>query len=66
MRRKTFDALLTTTGLVLASVLLMAAGLLTWGSYFVNDQVSTQLTAQKIFFPAAGSESLQIRPSSPS
>ncbi|MCW2778831.1 MAG: hypothetical protein JWN17_2576, partial [Frankiales bacterium] len=39
MRRKTFDALLTAGGLVLAAVLLIAGGLLTWGSHFVADQV---------------------------
>ena len=59
MRRKTFDALLTTGGLVVAVVLLVAGGLLTWGSQFVGDQVRTQLTAQKIMFPAAGSKGLQ-------
>jgi hypothetical protein len=58
MRRKTFDALLTTGGLVLAAVLLIAGGLLTWGSTFVHDQVHSQLADQKIFFPAANSDSL--------
>jgi hypothetical protein len=58
MRRKTFDALLTAGGLMLAVVLLVAGGLLGWAHNFVNDQVSTQLTAQKIFIPAAGSEAL--------
>lgn len=58
MRRKTFDALLTAGGLVLAIALLIAGGLLTWGHNFVTDQVRTQLSAQKIFIPAAGSESL--------
>jgi len=54
MRRKTFDAILTAGGLVLAVVLLISGGLLTWGNTFVNDQVRTQLSAQKIFFPPAG------------
>jgi hypothetical protein len=58
MRRKTFDAILTAGGLMLAVVLLVAGGLLAWGHSFVSDQVSTQLTAQKIFIPAAGSEAL--------
>jgi hypothetical protein len=58
MRRKTLDALLTTAGLVLAVVLAVAGGLLTWGSNFVENQVHDQLAAQKIFFPPAGSESL--------
>jgi hypothetical protein len=59
MRRKTFDALLTSAGLVLAVVLVIAGGLLLWAHSFVNDQVQTQLSAQKIFFPKAGSEPLQ-------
>jgi hypothetical protein len=58
MRRKTFDAILTAGGLVLAVVLLVAGGLLTWGSSFVSGQVHDQLAAQKIFIPAAGSEAL--------
>jgi hypothetical protein len=54
MRRKTFDGLMATGGLVLAVVLLVAGGLLTWASTFVTDQVHDQLTAQKIFFPPEG------------
>ena len=61
MRRKTFDALLTTAGLVLAVVLAVAGGLLTWGSNFVGNQVHDQLAAQKIFFPPAGSEALPAK-----
>ncbi|MCW2723661.1 MAG: hypothetical protein JWN35_582 [Frankiales bacterium] len=58
MRRKTFDAILTAGGLVLAVVLLVAGGLLSWGHGFVTSQVRTQLSAEKIFIPAAGSEAL--------
>lgn len=58
MRRKTFDAILTAGGLVLAVVLLVAGGLLTWGSNFVTNEVRTQLSEQKIFIPPAGSEAL--------
>src|SRR5665647_3727925 len=54
MRRKTFDALLTSFGLVLAAVLLVSGGLLTWASSFVGDQVKTQLSEQQIFFPPKG------------
>lgn len=54
MQRKTFDALLTAGGLVLAVILLVAGGLLTWASAFVGDQVRTQLTQQQIFFPPKG------------
>jgi hypothetical protein len=54
MRRRTLDALLTTGGLLLAALLLVAGGLLTWAHVFINDQVTTQLSAQKIFFPPKG------------
>jgi len=65
MRRKTFDALLATGGLLIAVVLLVAGGLLTWAHSFVDDQVHSQLAQQQIFFPAAGSPGLadpQIKP----
>lgn len=58
MRRKTFDSLMATGGLVLAAVLLAAGGMLTWAHGFVHDQVTTQLSAQQITFPEKGSESL--------
>jgi hypothetical protein len=58
MRRKMFDALLTVTGLVLAGVLLIAGGLLAWGSHFVSTQVHDQLAAERIFVPPASSDAL--------
>jgi hypothetical protein len=58
MRRKTFDALLATGGLLVAIVLLVAGGLLTWAHSFVNDQVHSQLAAQQIYFPPKGNEAL--------
>jgi hypothetical protein len=63
MRRRTFDALATTAGLVIAAVLLVAGGLLLWGHNFVTDQVHTQLAAQKIYFPPAGSAPIKALPS---
>jgi len=59
MRRKTFDALPTTGGLLIAAVLLVAGGLLTWAHSFVNDQVHSQLSQQQIFFPKAGDPQLK-------
>ncbi len=58
MRRKTFDILLSVTGFVLAAVLLVAGGLLTYASTFVGNQVTTELTNQEIFFPPAGSDAI--------
>jgi hypothetical protein len=63
MRRKTFDLLAVVGGLVLAVVLVVAGGLLLWGHNFVNDQVRTQLAAQKIYFPPAGSAPIKALPS---
>jgi hypothetical protein len=65
MRRKSFDAIASATGLIVAAVLLTASGLLFWAHSFVDDNVRTQLTAQKIFMPKAGSEQLndpQVKP----
>ena len=59
MRRRTFDALLTVGGLIVATVLVAAGGLLMWAHNFVGDQVTTQLTAQQIYFPKAGDEGLK-------
>jgi len=55
MRRRTFDALATTAGLLIAGLLLVAGGLLTWGHNFVTSEVHSQLAAQKIVFPPANS-----------
>ncbi|MGH3272772.1 MAG: hypothetical protein ACRDNZ_00400 [Streptosporangiaceae bacterium] len=62
MRRRTFDALVSTGGLLMAVVLIVAGGLMIWGHSFVNGQVSGQLTAQKIVFPATGSPALKTLP----
>jgi hypothetical protein len=63
MRRRTLDALLTTGGLIVAIVLLVAGGLLTWASNFVNDNVHSQLADQKITMPSGAAISdPQIKP----
>jgi hypothetical protein len=59
MRRKSFDTLVSAAGLVMAAVLLTASGLLFWAHSFITDNVRTQLVAQKIFFPPAGSDALK-------
>ena len=58
MRRKTFDTLVSLTGMLLVVVLIVAGSLLTWGHYYINNQVYTQLSSQKIYFPAANSPSV--------
>jgi hypothetical protein len=59
MRRRTLDLLASGIGLVLALVLVLAGGLLGWAHNFVNDQVHSQLSSQKIYFPPAGSAALK-------
>ena len=62
MRRKTFDALVSVGGLVLAAVLLVAGVLLLWGHSYANSQVTAQLSAQKIVFPAKASPEFKALP----
>jgi hypothetical protein len=59
MRRKTFDTLISGAGLLIAAILIIAGGLLTWTHSFVTTQVHDQLAAQKIFFPAANDPGVQ-------
>ena len=50
--RATLDKLISGTGLLLAVVLLVAGGLLTWASSFIGGQVHDQLAMQHITMPA--------------
>ncbi len=62
MRRRTFDALATVGGLILSAVLIVAGVLLVWGHSYANNQVASQLSAQKIVFPATSSPEFKILP----
>jgi hypothetical protein len=62
MRRRTFDAIVTAAGLLIATVLVVAGGLLAWGHSFVTGEVHTQLAAQKIYFPAKASPEITALP----
>ena len=53
MRRTTFDKLLGWIGTGLGVALLVAGGLLLWGSAYVHNTVQGQLAAQQITFPPA-------------
>jgi len=64
MRRRTFDALVSAAGLVLAAAMLIGGGLLLWGHSFVTNEVHNQLAAQKIVFPANGNPELKALPAS--
>ena len=62
MRRRTFDALVSAAGLLLVAVLLVAGILLTWGHSYANNQVSSQLSAQKIVFPTTSNPEFTALP----
>jgi hypothetical protein len=62
MRRKTFDLITSSVGVLLAVLLLVAGGLLIWAYTFVNNQVTAQLTEQQITFPAANDPSIKALP----
>jgi hypothetical protein len=55
MRRKTFDVLVSTAGMVLVVVFAVAGGLLTWAHNYIAHEVHNQLAAQQIYFPANNS-----------
>src|SRR3954471_3729051 len=49
--RATLDKLISWGGLLLAVILLVAGGLLTWASTFIGNQVHDQFAAQHITMP---------------
>ncbi|HXW82245.1 MAG TPA: hypothetical protein VEJ84_22290 [Acidimicrobiales bacterium] len=51
MRRKSFDLLVSIGGALLALVLVAAGALMLWGYTYANHTVTTQLSAQEIYFP---------------
>src|SRR6201993_2820674 len=53
MRRDSSRTLIATASAALAAVLLIAGGLLLWGSAYVHNTVQGQLAAQQITFPPA-------------
>jgi hypothetical protein len=58
MKRRTFDVLVSSVGLFLAGVLIVAGALLTWANHFVDHEVHTQLASQQIYFPPKGSPAI--------
>ena len=51
MRRKVFDVLASSVGLVVVVVLIIAGALMLWGNSYVDSNVHNQLAEQQIFFP---------------
>jgi hypothetical protein len=62
MNRATLDKLISSTGLLLAALLLAASGALFWTYSFIHSQVHDQMAAEKIYFPDAGSAGLNALP----
>jgi len=62
MNRSVVDRVVSGLGLVMAVVLLVAAGLLFFANSYVHGQVHDQLSEQNITFPEAGSESITSLP----
>jgi hypothetical protein len=51
MRRKVFDLIASSVGLLIVVVLLVAGGLLAWGQSYTSSNVHNQLAYQQIYFP---------------
>ena len=62
MRRRTFDSLMTAGGFVLTAVLILAGVLLLWGYNYANNTVTSQLSAQEIYFPPASAFEHPVAP----
>lgn len=62
MRRRTFDWLMSTGGIVVTVFLVVAGVLLFAGYKFADNNVHNQLAAQNIFFPPSGSEGITSLP----
>lgn len=62
MNRSTLDKLISSAGLIVASILLIAALGLGYAHTFIHTQVHNQLSAEKIMFPEAGSKEISALP----
>jgi hypothetical protein len=61
LKRRTIDSVLVSLGAVVAIVLVVGGGLLTWGARFSNNYVHDELTSQNINFPDAANLQSQKR-----
>lgn len=62
MKRSVIDTIISSMGLLLACVLLIASGVLFFAFNFVHGEVSSQLSAQQINFPAKDSKGFTSLP----
>ena len=56
--RKTIDKIFVLLGVAMTAVLIVVGGLAWYASNFASESVRTELSAQKVYFPPAGSPSL--------
>jgi len=61
-QRKTIDMVFVLLGLAMTAVLLFIGGLASYGYHFATSSVRSELSQQKVFFPAAGSPALTALP----
>lgn len=59
MNRRALERLLAAGGIAVAALLLVGGALLSWAHSYIHDEVHSQLSAQKIYFPKAGSDALK-------
>lgn len=62
MRRRTFDVLASSVGVLLTAVLIVAGVLLLVAYNFTNNQVTTQLSEQQITFPTTDNAAFKELP----
>lgn len=62
MQRSTLDKLISSLGLVVAIVLVIASGLMFYSYRFIHSQVKSQLSEQRITFPESNSEEVVTLP----
>ncbi len=62
MRRRTFDVLVSSVGVLLIAVLVVAGVLLLVAYDFTNNQVTTQLSEQRITFPTTDNAEFKALP----
>ena len=63
--RSAFDKLISGAGLVLAAVLLIGGGLMTWANVYIGNQVDDQLSMQGITMPEGDALAALRRPTRP-
>ncbi len=60
--RKAIDKVFILLGIAMTAVLLVVGGLAWYGYHFATNSVKTELSEQKVFFPAKGSPAITTLP----